>query len=165
MLFRSKTYANLTLPTTVGGVAINWSSSNTTALSTAGVVTRQATTVAVKLVATAIQGENQLVREFWVTVHGNDVNVNGEYNSAFSEIQTLNPLMSTGSADSDVYEMLTSSLFSGDYDWEKAIADGFADFPGDFSKIKSDRNPDGTVDMPSIAYKQTLLMADRKSVV
>jgi len=154
-----KTYANLTLPTTVGGVAINWSSSNTEALSTTGEVTRQDTTVAVKLLATAIQGENQLVREFWVTVHGNDVNVNGEYNSAFSEIQTLNPLMSTGSADSDVYGLLTSSLFSGDYDWEKAIADGFADFPGDFSKIKSDRNPDGTVDMPSIAYKQTLLMA------
>ena len=154
-----KTYANLTLPTTVGDVAINWSSSNPTALSTAGVVTRQATTVAVKLVATAIQGDNQSVREFWVTVHGNDVDVNGEYNSAFSEIQTLNPLMSTGASDSDVYGFLTSSLYSGDYDWEKAMADGFADFPGDFSKIKSDRNPTGTVDMPSIAYKQTLLMA------
>jgi len=59
-----KTYANLTLPTTVGGVAINWSSSNTEALSTTGEVTRQDTTVAVKLLATAIQGENQLVREF-----------------------------------------------------------------------------------------------------
>ncbi|VEU80323.1 ABC transporter substrate-binding protein [Haploplasma axanthum] len=154
-----KVSSNLTLPTTVDSVNVNWSSSNTAVISTTGAVTRQEFNTAVKLTATAIKGELQSTREFWVTVFGTDVDLNGVYNASFGEIVTLNPLMSTGNSDSDVYEYLTSTLYSGDYDWEQAIKDGNAAFPGDFSKIKSDRNPNGTVDMPSIAYKRTLLMA------
>lgn len=151
-----KTYANLELPTTVDGLAVTWVSSNPAAISNTGVVVRQSENVTVKLVATATAAEQQSIREYWVQVIGNNYNVNGTYKASYGEITTLNPLDAEGTSDSDVIDMITSTLYSGDYDWEKAIADGFASFPGDFSQIKSDRNPTGTVDMPSIAYKLTL---------
>lgn len=103
--------------------------------------------------------KGELTRDFWITVLAHDVDEDAIYSAAFSEIITLNPLMSTGSADSDVYDYLVDYLYGSDYDWEDAMENGYADFPGDFSKIKSDRNPNGEVDMPSIKMKRTLSMA------
>ena len=154
-----KTAANLTLPSLVDGVSVTWASSNTVNVSNVGVVTRSVKDVTVKLTATAGDAQDLETRSFWVTVRGSEVDLGATYNAAFSEIITLNPLMSTGVSDSDVFDYLTDTLYAGDYDWEDAIEQGYADFPGDFSKIRSDRNPTGTVEMPSIKYKQVLRMA------
>ncbi len=152
-----KVVEDLTLPTSEGEITIVWTTTDADVITAAGVITRTVKNQTVKLTATI----GELAREFWVTVRGTEVDLDADYASAYGEIVTLNPLMSTGSSDSDVYNNLVSSFYGGDYDWEKAIEDGYADFPGDFSKIVSDRNPEGTVDMPSIVYKQTLGMAAR----
>lgn len=153
-----KTTKNLNLKTEINGVNITWDTSNADAITNAGKVTMvDGREQAVKLTATAGSYE----RVFWVTVRDKKADIDATYSSAFSEIQTLNPLMSEGAADSDVYENLTDTFFSGDYDWEYAMDNEYADFPGDFSKIKSERNPSGTVEIANIPYKRTLKMASR----
>lgn len=156
-----KVSANLKLPSKVTkdskDYPITWVSSDTSKLANDGTVTRPATGGfhVVKLEAKI----GDLTRDFWITVLAEDVDENATYSAAFGEIVTLNPLMSTGVSDSDVYGYLVDYLYDADYDWEDAMENGYADFPGDFSKIKSDRNVTGTVDMPSIKMKRTLAMA------
>lgn len=47
----------------------------------------------------------------------------------------LNPLTYQWSHESDYIEMMSSNLYGTEVDWDLAIKDGVADFPGDFSKI------------------------------
>lgn len=148
-----KVSANLELPTSVGDVAVTWTSSVPAVIATSGTVTPTKKNSVVKLTAKAGDAE----REYWVTVYGTEVDLNATYRSSFGEIQTLNPLMATGVSDSDVYDNLVASFYGGDYDWEKAMADGYAEYPGDFSRIyDAKRNPGGDVHMPSIALKRTM---------
>ncbi len=50
----------------------------------------------------------------------------------------INPLEYRWSHEDDFIDMLVTPLYSTEVDWDKAIADGIADYPGDFSKIESD---------------------------
>jgi oligopeptide transport system substrate-binding protein len=151
------------------GVELTWSSSNTDVIKADGTVTRPAGTgTGVKMTATLAaeteSGETiQKQREFFVFVYGTDVDVNGVYNTAFGEVVTLNPLNSTGSSDSDVYSMLVSYLYDTDYNWTKAIKEGKAAYPGDFSQVRDrkavvDPN-DGKIEMPYLSRMYYLGMA------
>lgn len=151
-----KVSKTLQLPSSVDNVSIEWQSSKEEVISAAGVVTPKVKNEALVLTATAGNG---ITRDFWVTVYGSEVDLDATYRSSYGEIVSLNPLDSEGQTDSDVYENLVSYLYGTDYDWELAMKEGNADFPGDFSKIISDRNPNGTVEMPSIKSKKTLSMA------
>lgn len=123
-------------------------------------VTRQDVNTSVKLVATVVGGETQVIREFWVQVYGNDVDLDGEYNVAFSDTEEgLNPINTNSAAASDIYTYLVDYLYGSDYDWQDAIEKGYADYPGDFSKVRTEDNPNGTVEMPSFVYIQTLAQA------
>lgn len=154
--------ASLDLPLKVHGdltlkEGFEWKSFDTDVITDEGKVTRPATGGFHVVKLTAKKGD--LTREFHITVLAEDVDNDATYSAAFSEIVTLNPLMATGNSDSDVYGYLVDYLYGSDYDWEHAMENGYADFPGDFSKIRSDRNPLGTVEMPSIKMKRNLAMA------
>ncbi len=56
------------------------------------------------------------------------------YNLYTSGVTNINPYSQMMSSSSDIFFYITDSLYTGDYDWDKAIADGLADFEGDFSK-------------------------------
>lgn len=47
----------------------------------------------------------------------------------------LNPLTYQWSHEADYMDSMSTPLYSTEVDWDKAIEDGVADFPGDFSKI------------------------------
>lgn len=47
----------------------------------------------------------------------------------------LNPLEYQWSHETDMIDMLVAPLYSTEVDWDKAIAEGLADFAGDFSKF------------------------------
>ena len=166
----ARTHSNLNLVKEIAkGVFVSWSSSNETLIKADGKVTRpngagQGAKLTATIVAETKEGDTiQKIREFFVFVYGKDINVNGTYNAAFGEVVTLNPLMSTGVTDSDVYDMLIDSLYHTDYNWAKAIADGNAAYPGDFSKFR-DRNAevdpnDGLLEMPYLSRIYDLGMA------
>ncbi len=151
------------------GVEITWSSSNENIIKADGKVTRPSGTgTGVKLTATLVgepeEGEAiQKIRDFFVFVYGTKINVNGVYNMSFGEIITLNPLNSTGVSDSDVYDFLIAQLYDLDYDWAKAIANGKAAYPGDFSQVRdrhTEEDPDdGLIGMPYLERIFTLSMA------
>lgn len=165
----TRAHSNLNLkPVLPVGVDVTWTSSNEELVKADGTVTRpNGKGQGVKLVATVVanNGEEdfQEVLDLYVFVYGKEINVSGAYNQAFSEIVTLNPINATGVADSDVYELLTDSLYHADYNWDKAIADGNAAFPGDFSKVRDRKavvDPeDGKIEMPALGYIRTLGMA------
>ena len=75
----------------------------------------------------------------------------------------MNPLNSTASAESDVYSYLVDSLYHTDYDWAKAIANGKAAYPGDFSQVRDRHTPenpeDGLIGMPYLERIYLLGMA------
>lgn len=151
------------------GVDVNWSSSNEDLVKPNGKVTRpNGTGAGAKLTVTLVghpaEGAPiQKTREFYVFVYGKAIDVNGVYNAAFGEIQTLNPLNSTASAESDVYSYLVDSLYHTDYDWAKAIANGKAAYPGDFSQVRDRHTPenpeDGLIGMPYLERIYLLGMA------
>jgi oligopeptide transport system substrate-binding protein len=56
-----------------------------------------------------------------------------EYLTSFSGVANMNPYSETMADASTMYGYLTDALYTGDIDWEKAIADGLATKVGDFS--------------------------------
>lgn len=165
-----RTHADVNLNVRVPwGVTVTWTTSNEQVLNTTGKVTRPSGTgTGVKLVATVVadteEGETiQKTLEHFVFVYGTDIDVNGVYNAAFGEVQTLNPLNSTQTTESDVYGYLVDYLYYTDYNWEKGIEEGNAQFPGDFSKIlgrneNAEANPD-KVFMAALGSTKRLGMA------
>ena len=151
------------------GVELTWSSSNEEVIDTDGKVTRPTDLgTGVKLTATIVadpeDGEPiQKIRDFYVYVYGTEIDVNGVYNAAFGEVETLNPLMSTQASDSDVYGYLVDYLYHQDYNWKKAIDAGHAAYPGDFSNVRDRNAPDdptdGKIEMPFLSRIYTLGMA------
>ena len=55
------------------------------------------------------------------------------YNLYTSGVTDINPYSQMMSTSSDIFAYITDSLYTGDYDWDKAIADGLATEEGDFS--------------------------------
>lgn len=49
----------------------------------------------------------------------------------------MNPLIYEWSHEDDFIKMLSADLYSTEVDWDLAIAEGIADFPGDFSKFEA----------------------------
>jgi oligopeptide transport system substrate-binding protein len=49
----------------------------------------------------------------------------------------LNPMTYETAAENDIMSSLSTTLYSSEVDWDKAIEQGVADFVGDFSKIES----------------------------
>lgn len=173
LTLQDRAASDIIIPQSLGyfNVNITWASNKTEVLDTKGRVVRpQGLGTGVKLVATVAgtvveTGEelDPVERTFYVYVYGNDIDINGVYNQAFGEVNTLNPLNSTSSSESDVYDLLVDSLYNTDYNWYKGIEEGFAQFPGDFSNIRG-RNetpfdaPDKT-EMPALARTFVLGMA------
>jgi len=169
----SRTHTDLDIPNINRkmpvGVEIAWSSSNEDVIKTDGKVTRPAGQgTGVKLTATLVgtpeEGDAvQKIREFFVFVYGNGVNIDGTYKAAFGEVQTLNPLNSTQATESDVYDLLVDQLYHTDYYWAKAIEDGKAAYPGDFSQVRDRKEiadpEDGKIEMPYLERIFTLGMA------
>ena len=56
------------------------------------------------------------------------------YRNYISDVSNLNPYSEDLATSSTVYAYLTDSLYTGDYDWDKAIEDGLAAYEGDFSQ-------------------------------
>ena len=50
----------------------------------------------------------------------------------------INPLEYRWSHEDDFIDMLVTPIYTTEVDWAKAIAEGIADYPGDFSKIESE---------------------------
>lgn len=67
--------------------------------------------------------------------YGKDVT----YTSAMLDDTTLilNPLIYQWSHEDEYIDLLGTALYSTEVDWNKAIEEGIADFPGDFSKFES----------------------------
>lgn len=60
------------------------------------------------------------------------------YKLGFAELKTepiLNPLVYTYSLESSLLDLLSTNLYGTDVNWEKAVKEGLASKPGDFSKI------------------------------
>jgi oligopeptide transport system substrate-binding protein len=55
------------------------------------------------------------------------------YNLYTSGVTDINPYSQTMASSSDIFAYITDSLYTGDYDWDKAIAEGLATEEGDFS--------------------------------
>jgi len=49
----------------------------------------------------------------------------------------LNPMVYEWSHENEYINLMTTSMYETEVDWDKAIEDGIADFPGDFSKFIS----------------------------
>lgn len=62
------------------------------------------------------------------------------YRMSFGEAKNLNRLTTNQSADSAVSDYLVGTLYSSDYNWDKAVAEGIATKARDFSKIKTSTN-------------------------
>jgi oligopeptide transport system substrate-binding protein len=65
-------------------------------------------------------------------VNVGDVDEEATYITYFSGVDNMNPYSETLADSSTMYGFLTDGLYSGDYDWAKAIADGLATEEGDF---------------------------------
>jgi oligopeptide transport system substrate-binding protein len=76
---------------------------------------------------------------YWEPVNSKEVNYSPEqtYVSSITSDSSLvlNPLTYQWSHEDGYIDMLSTALFSTEVDWDTAIADGVADFPGDFSKF------------------------------
>lgn len=59
------------------------------------------------------------------------------YNTTTSAVSTMNPLNTSEAAAGDLEGLLRGSYFGFDFDWAKAVGQGVAPAPYDFSKIRS----------------------------
>jgi oligopeptide transport system substrate-binding protein len=85
---------------------------------------------------------NTTLFAYWEPTNSKNVNYSaGEtYFSTLSSTAQrfiLNPLTYETAAENDIMSSLSTSLYSSEVDWDKAIDQGVADFVGDFSRIES----------------------------
>ncbi len=71
----------------------------------------------------------------------------------------LNPLVYQWSHEDAFIDLMSTPLYSTEVDWDLAIEEGVADAPGDFSKIYSAGNPDGTYSIEALDYHYVLVGA------
>lgn len=74
-------------------------------------------------------------------------------------VVVLNPLTYQWSHESEFIDMLATSLYSTEVDWGKAIKDGVAAFPGDFSKIRADEEGNKKFSIEALDYHNILVGA------
>ena len=85
---------------------------------------------------------NMTLFAYWEPTNSRTVNYStGEtYFSTLSSTAQrfiLNPMTYETAAENDIMSSLSTTLYSSEVDWDKAIEQGVADFVGDFSKIES----------------------------
>lgn len=90
-----------------------------------------------------VEGEESIdLYAYWEPVNSKNVDWAEEETYFSSMVRPdriiINPLEYRWSHEDDFIDMLVAPLYSTEVDWEKAIDDGIADYPGDFSKIESD---------------------------
>ncbi len=90
--------------------------------------------------------ESTTLYAYWEPLDSRSVDYSPEvtYTSTMDDSSTLNlnPLIYEMNHESRFINLLSTALYSSssdstEVDWEKAIADGIAEYPGDFSKFKS----------------------------
>lgn len=86
--------------------------------------------------------ESTTLYAYWEPIDSKAVDYSPEvtYTSTIddSSALNLNPLVQQWSHEDALIDLLSTDLYSStEVDWDKAIADGIADFPGDFSKFRS----------------------------
>jgi oligopeptide transport system substrate-binding protein len=109
--------------------------------------------------------ESTTLFAYWEPIDSKNVDYAPEvtYTSAMNDdtALNLNPLIYQWSHEDDFIDMLSTALYSSsqdsvEVDWAKAIADGIADFPGDFSKIVA-----GEYSIEALDYKIILIGATK----
>src|SRR5690554_5986147 len=65
--------------------------------------------------------------------NGDGTNVANTYRTYTSGTANINPYSESLATASDLYDLLTDSLYTGDFDWETAIEEGLAEHVGDFT--------------------------------
>jgi oligopeptide transport system substrate-binding protein len=68
---------------------------------------------------------------------------------------TFNPFTYLYSFENSIMDSLSTALYSTTVDWDKAIEDGVADYPSDFSKIESGEFPISSLDFIEILIGAT----------
>ncbi|MBI9011231.1 MAG: InlB B-repeat-containing protein [Clostridiales bacterium] len=90
--------------------------------------------------------ESTTLYAYWEPLDSKSVDYSPEvtYTSAFDDSTSLilNPLIYQWSNEDDLIDLMSTALYSSssdsiEVDWDKAIEEGIADFPGDFSKFES----------------------------
>jgi oligopeptide transport system substrate-binding protein len=104
----------------------------------AGLTWLEPTATAFPLTATA----NTTFFAYWEPINSKTINyATGEtyYSTLSSTAQRfiLNPMTYETGAENDIMSSLSTSLYSSEVDWDKAIEQGVAEFKGDFSKIEA----------------------------
>lgn len=88
-----------------------------------------------------VANENLALYAYWEPIKSDEVtwSENETYRSSITKQarMILNPLTYENSLEDSLISNMSTPMFSTEVDWDKAIADGVADFPGDFSKIKA----------------------------
>jgi len=86
--------------------------------------------------------ESVTLYAYWEPISSKAVNYSeGEtYTTAMvsDTVLVLNPTTYRWGHESDYMDLMATALYETEVDWDKAIADGVADFAGDFSKIEND---------------------------
>lgn len=100
---------------------------------------------------------------YWEPVSSKDASYSADetYTSSLdsSSSLVLNPLVYEWSHESDFIDMMATPFYETEVDWDLAIEEGVADFAGDFSKIYSEDNQDGTFSIEALDYKFSLVGA------
>ncbi|GEM_PF-973707 len=97
---------DITLPTTLNGATVSWSSSAVGVISNAGVVTQQATDTNVTLTATITAGSYTLTKTFPVTVLANTT-TDAALATLYSSLVTLESMKGTNESSTVIYKDLT----------------------------------------------------------
>jgi oligopeptide transport system substrate-binding protein len=79
---------------------------------------------------------------YWEPINSKAVNYSSSETyfstlSSTAQAFVLNPMTYKSGAEINIMSSLSTSLYSSEVDWEKAISQGVADFVGDFSKIEN----------------------------
>lgn len=105
----------------------------------------------------AALNEDLTLHAYWEPLNSKAVNYTaGEtYKASLSAaVSNLNPLTYTDGLVQDLFNMMSTNLYTTEVDWDKAIAEGVADYKGDFSKISA-----GDFSIEALDYRYVLLGA------
>ena len=108
--------------------------------------------------------ESMTLHAYWEPLNSKTANwsIQESFISALtSEIPfVFNPFEYQYSFENSLMDSLSTALFSSEVDWQKAIDQGVADYPGDFSKIESGEFPIASLDFIEILVGATRFPVD-----
>jgi len=100
---------------------------------------------------------------YWEPVNSKDVDYSKDqtYFTSLDSSSTLilSPLENKWSHESDFLDLMSTQLYSTEVDWDLAVEQGVAEYPGDFSNIFSADNPDGEFNIEALDYHNILVGA------